>query len=160
MIVSILLLVSSPTCDIILPISSPHRYHSTYPYFNSLLTSLILLLLQFLLLYSTRPGLLLIGLVTLLLLVAIIGALLLYDLFLLVSLPRQYHFFYPSCNHLFHVLIPLLIHFAIVGELLLIAIDLILPWFCLDFRNLNIKSMKYFTYDIKNEVLILNIQWQ
>ena len=109
-IIGVLLIVSSPPCGLLLLASSPLWYHFAYPCFNRLFASSVSLRLS--VLQSSYPctDCLLFVLIPLLLLVAIVGVLLLIsspfrDLLLLVSLPRRYHFAYPSHNHLLLVLI-------------------------------------------------------
>ena len=119
-----LFLVSSPPRDLLLPVSSPRRYHSTYPCGNHIfslfishiflvyITSPILVEIFFSLYRSSYPipYHLLFVLITFILLVTIISAIFfvsspLRDLLILFSLPRQYHFIYPCYNNLILVLI-------------------------------------------------------
>ena len=139
-----LLLVFSYTCDLLLFVSLPRRYHFVHPCYNRLFTLLISICISLSQSPYPRLGCLINGPIPLLILVTIVSVILLFplppcSLLLLVSSIHKYHFpilvaiifstcrfhfSYPCCNHspclglLLIFLIRLLLLFIIVGALL------------------------------------------
>ena len=142
-IISALLLVSSPSCDLILivgitsPIlfaifSSPLQYHFTYPCWNNLLVVRIFFFLYWFLCLSFWRSLARFSLSLHLLVIFFSSSLYLFNINFPIIPVIVFSFSWyssPCLGCLILVLIPLLPLFDIFGALLLVVITLVLPWF-------------------------------
>ena len=132
MIFSVLILINSPTCEIILLVSSPHKYHFTYTCWNILLILCIVFSFYWFLCFSFSLSSVRISLSLHSIMIFFSLSLCLIDITspLITIIVFSLSWMFCTCKgRLLLVLIPFLLLVTIVGALLLITIALVFPLF-------------------------------